>query len=64
MRQEYKILEDCPDVMTFKQLKDVLNISRNKCYALLQNQEIKHRKIGSVYRIPKNNVLNYLENQF
>lgn len=64
MQQQYHILEDYPDVLTFAELRQALNISRNKCYSILRNQEIQHRKIGKLYRIPKSCVIDYLENQF
>ena len=64
MQHQYHILEDYPDVLTFEELRQALNIGRNKCYSILRNQEIQHKKIGKLYRIPKNNVIEYLENQF
>ena len=46
-------LEDFPDVLTTKQLRQVLNISKEKTYELLKCGEIKSIKIGKIYRIPK-----------
>lgn len=57
-----QILKDYPDILTVKQLQEVLNIGRNKTYELLKNNIIKSKRIGTEYRIPKNNVLDYLQN--
>ena len=53
-------LKDYPDVLTVKQLAQVLGIGRNTAYELLQNNEIKHRRIGTRYLIPKQCVIDFL----
>lgn len=50
-----------PDIVNPKQLQEMLGICRSKTYSLLQNGEIKSKKIGSEYRIAKANVIKYLE---
>lgn len=54
-------LKSMPDVLTVQQLAAVLNISRRSTYQLLQNNLIRHRKIGRIYRISKRAVIDYLE---
>ena len=54
---------DRTDLLTNKELKEVLNFGKNKVYKLLQNGEIPSTKIGRDYRILKINVINYLQNQ-
>ena len=61
--KETEILRDFDDVLTFKELRQVLKIGRNKAYELLQNDIISSIRIGKSYRIPKINVINYLQNQ-
>jgi excisionase family DNA binding protein len=54
------MLEKYPDVLTFSQLCEALQIGRSLGYFLLQNGIIKSRMVGNVYRIPKRFVLEYL----
>ena len=51
-----------PDVVDVNQLNDMLggNFSKKLRYRLLQNQEIRNRKVGREYRIPKKFVIEYL----
>lgn len=60
--KETEILKDFDDVLTFKEFQQVLKIGRNKAYELLQNNIIPSIRIGNSYRIPKINVINYLQN--
>lgn len=61
--KDIEILKDFDDVLTFVELRQVLKIGRNKAYELLQNNIISSIRIGKSYRIPKINVINYLQNQ-
>ena len=49
-----------PDVLSVKQLCEILNIGKNTAYKLLQSGEIKSIKIGKVYKIPKKEVRRYI----
>lgn len=51
-----------PDVVNVDQLIEMLggNISKKTIYKLLQSQEIKNRKIGREYRIPKRYIIEFL----
>lgn len=51
-----------PDVVNVNQLNDMLGGRHSKklLYRLLQNQEIKNKKIGREYIIPKKFVIEYL----
>ena len=51
---------DLPDVLTVAELARFLNVSPKSVYQLLQNGEIKHRKIGRIYRISKQAIKDYL----
>lgn len=50
-----------PDVVTVKQLCEMLRIGRNTAYALLQSGEIKSVRIGRKYLIPKRCVIQYVQ---
>ena len=49
-----------PDVVSVKQLMEMLHIGRSKAYELLQTDTIHHVKVGSHYIIPKKNVIAFL----
>ena len=48
------------DVLTVDDLMDFLAIGRSTAYRLLRSGQIKCIKIGRNYKIPKVNVLNYV----
>ena len=54
------MLEKYDDILTVKELRKVLHISRKLAYSLLQSGVIVSRKIGRIYRIPKSAVIDYL----
>ena len=58
----YTLFNDYPDVVTPKQLKNMLGntVGTNKVYKLLQTKEIRNKKIGNNYIIPKISVIEYL----
>ena len=49
-----------PDVLSVKQLCEILDIGKNTAYKLLKNGDIKSIKIGRIYKIPKKNVKKYI----
>lgn len=55
------MLNDYPDVMTVKQVAEVLHIGVNSVYMLLNNKVIGSRRIGKKYIIPKSCVIDYLQ---
>ena len=55
------MLEKYPDILTVKQLKEVLNIGQNKALDILHNGEIQHFRIGRSIKIPKKSVVDYIE---
>ena len=52
-----------PDVLSVKQLCEILGIGKNSAYRLLQSGEIKSIKIGKVYKIPKKCLKDFLNNR-
>ena len=59
---QYTMFEKYPDVVTVKQLQDMLHISRPTVYELLRENVIPHKRIGSKYIIPKWAVIKFLTN--
>ena len=50
-----------PDVVNFTQMKEMLgNIGSTLAYKLLKKISIKSIKVGRAYKIPKNNIIEYL----
>ena len=55
------MFNEYPDLITVVQLQKMLNIGRNTAYKLLQDKIIKSIRIGKVHKIPKINVIEYLQ---
>lgn len=49
------------DILTLKEVKEVLRIGMNKLYNLLKTGELRSFKIGRVYKINKKCVIEYIE---
>lgn len=56
------MLEKYPDILTVSDVKDILRIGRNKAYCLIRD-EIPHFKLGKIYCITKNELINYINNK-
>lgn len=54
-------LQDYPDLLTIKQLCDILHIGRKSCRQLLSHGKIPYMKIGKYFRIPKIYVIDFLQ---
>ena len=57
-----RMFNSYPDVLSVKQLCEILDIGKNTAYRLLQSGEIKSIKIGKVYKIPKKYLKEFLRN--
>lgn len=55
------MFQDYKDIVDVKQMCEMLDISNHHAYNLLKRGEIKARKVGAIYRIPKKNIIAYLE---
>ena len=60
MTNNYELLKDYPDVLTYKEVKEILKYGRAKTYKILKNKEIRAFKDGKNYRILKSSVIDYL----
>ena len=55
------MLEQFPDILTVKDLQDILSIGRSKAYSILHSGELQYVTIGRQIRIPKKYLLDYLQ---
>lgn len=60
-KDAYRImLMEYPDIFSFEQMCEVLNVSPKTGYKLLHDKKIICLKVGRAYRIPKAHILTYL----
>lgn len=50
-----------PDVVSVEQMSEMLGISTKTAYSLLRKNKIMCFKIGRTYKIPKLNILHYMD---
>ena len=61
LRELYKMMfPDYPDIVTVKQLREMLGISRQLAYDLINDGELQAIKIGNSFKIPKVSVINFV----
>ena len=60
MPQTTEMFNSYPDCVNVMQLQQMLSIGRNTAYELLKTGQIRHRRIGKNYIIPKIYVIEYL----
>ena len=49
-----------PDILTVKDVMEILRVGKNTAYQLLNSGEIRSRKVGKKYLIPKKSVIDYI----
>ena len=54
------MLDNYNDVLTVDEVCEVLRIGKNTVYKLLQSCQLKSKKIGKNYKIPKLYIIEYL----
>lgn len=52
--------KEYPDIVSIKDLMSMLKIGRNTAYYLIHSGAIKSIRIGNIHKIPKINVINYI----
>ena len=61
IREMYKLMfAEYPDIVTVKDLRAMLGISRHAAYDPLGDGEISCIRLGNAYKIPKISVINYV----
>ena len=56
------MLENYKDILTVRDICDILNISKSTAYKLLQSKEIPNMKMANKYVIPKIGVIKIITN--
>ena len=60
-RDTYLVMfKEYPDVVDVEQMSEMIGISTKTSYKLLRENKIEHFKIGRTYKIPKLNILLYI----
>lgn len=54
------MLESYPDVLTVKQVSDILQVSEKHVYNLIHDEVIPARRFGRIYRVSKQALLKLL----
>lgn len=54
------MFENYPDVLTVKELRQMLKIGKNTAYEIIRAREIESVTIGRQIRIPKENVTAFI----
>ena len=57
---EITMFANYPDVVNVEQLQTMLGVGRNTAYRLINDNEIRSIRIGSVHKIPKVYVIEYI----
>ena len=63
LTENYSMFATYKDVVTVKQLAEMLGIGITLAYKLVRQKAIESIKIGRQYKIPKTNVISYLKNK-
>ncbi len=61
MYEKYKDLEEYPDVLNLKDVAKYLSISKDTVRKLCLNNQLKHIRVGRLYKITKENLVKFLE---
>ena len=61
MYEKYKGLEKYPDVLNLKDVAKYLGISKDTVRKLCLSNQLKHIRVGRLYKITKENLVNFLE---
>ena len=62
MLEKYKELEAYPDVLSLKDVAKYVHISKDSARKACLTGELKHIRIGRLYKITKENLIDFLEN--
>ncbi len=57
------MLNNTKDILTLKELQELLHIGKNTALRLVQSDEIKAFRVGKQWRIVRENIIRYLKGQ-
>lgn len=55
------VFKDYPDVLTVKQVSDLMGVSTKTVYKLIKTNSLSCLKVGREFRIPKVNLMQYMK---
>ena len=58
----YVLFSGYPDILTARQVQQLLGIGRHSTYHLLETNQIHCFRIGNSYKIPKSSLITYVLN--
>lgn len=58
--QKHKSLKKYPDVLTVKQVQEILSVGHYSVYKLIRDGAVHSLKVGQGYRIVKSSLLEYI----
>lgn len=61
MTEKYKDLQTYPDVMSLKDVAQYVHISKDTARKACLTGELKHIRIGRLYKITKESLIEFLE---
>lgn len=62
MENKHRSLDDLPVTLRVEELMPILGIGRNTAYALVRSGRLRSIRVGRQVRIPKNALIEFLEN--
>ena len=62
MENKYRSLDDLPVTLRVEELMPTLGIGRNTAYDLVRSGRLRSIRVGRQVRIPKNALIEFLEN--
>lgn len=62
MENKYRSLDDLPVTLRVEKLMPILGIGRNIAYELVRSGRLRSIRVGRQVRIPKNALIEFLEN--
>lgn len=57
------MLENYATILIPEECAEILRIGMNKTYKLLNQQQLIGYKVGKTWRIPKENIINYIKSK-
>lgn len=55
-----RLFEGYPDILTVQQMQEALGVGRSWAYKLLEENEVRHFRIGRTYKIPKTALIEFV----
>ena len=62
MENKHRSLDDLPMTLRVEELMPILGIGRNTAYELVRSGRLRSIRVGRQARIPKNALIEFLEN--